>query len=71
MVFKGRKKTPGMKEKNNDKIIFVFLSVLGLELRALQLLGRHLNHLNNAPSPFCLSHFSGGVSCFCPNKPGP
>jgi hypothetical protein len=48
---------------------FFLLAVLGFELKALHLLGRHLPL---KPHPLsCFSYFSGGVSHFCLDRSGP
>jgi hypothetical protein len=45
---------------------FTLFGILGFELRASHLLGRHSKHLSLSPALFCFSYFSGRVLCFCP-----
>jgi hypothetical protein len=48
---------------------FFLFSILGSELRASHLLGRHY-YLSHTTSPFCFCYFSSRVLLLCPDQPG-
>jgi hypothetical protein len=51
--------------------VFAFLAILGFELVALHLLGKHFHYLSYTSSPFYSGYFGHRILLFCPGQPEP